>query len=687
MTEKLLTGTLSLNTNKQTNKKLNIWFLFTDKKLNVTKISTTISVGNPPIPRSEPKDIPLAKKPRDETDAMRSRSMSPLSTSPLSGSALQDVKLRPRPASGKFDGVDVKTEKVEKSSELANAFNKAKRFSKKYEDEDVKKSVPKDVAVNVSAKEKEEPKFGITLKGVSNVKEDKKTPSEEKKSPVVESKPIVEPVKDTNVVSPSMAGVSFVLKKQPLRPNGARQEMVETKVGGVSSSEKRDTSITKTVTMSGMKESESDISKTMTTSDTAVTPGKVVLTKAPAGSPEKLASPREDYKQKRQLRSKTLPEQPVPKELLDKAKEADAQRTPLRKPGSPPVSMKSWGNDYDNVVIGAKPIQSKRASWAPETTKTGNVSAEPSWISKARQRQAENEKESKNIAKVEVAKTGDKSVTQTSVKIAERALPQTSVATSEKTDASSAKGVSATVTVSEKSNVQPSVKSWTQSYTAKPFDKTNNVSSVKAPGVQSSSITAKPVTEKPLNVQVKSSVSAQSAAKPSSQPASKPTFDKPISASSKETVEKPVSVSAVKSGFDRTGSQKTSTVTAKPAFESKSVTQSSVRPFGSANTNISKEPVTSVSKEPIKSSVTADTKKPFSVETKKTDEKKDIKAPTSGFTARPGTVSEKKTPDAGGVPAWKQKKNSPSQVKIEIIDKADNKTDQTKTPERKVEEV
>ena len=659
----------------------------------MTKISTTISVGNPPIQRSEPKDIPLAKKPRDETDAVRSRSMSPLSTSPVSGSALQDVKLRPRPASGKFDGVDVKSEKEERPSELANRFNKAKRFSKKFEDEDVKKVVPKDVVVNVSAKEKEEHKFGVALKGVSNVKEDKNLPNVEKKSPVVESKPIIEPAKDTNLVSPSMAGVSFVLKKEPLRPNGAKQETDETKVGGVTFSDKRDAHLTKSVTISGTKETESDISKSMTKSDTAVTPSKVTPAKAPGGSPEKLASPREDYKQKRQLRSKTLPEQPVPKEMLDKAREADAKISPLKKPGSPPVSMKMRGSDYDNVVIGAKPFQSKRASWAPETTKTCAVSAEPSWISKARQRQEENEKQAslkeskENAAKGEVAKPGEKSINQTTVKIAERAVPQTSVAASVKTDSSPAKGASATTPVSEKSNVQPSVKSWTQSYTAKPFDKTSSVSSVKAPSVQSSSITAKPVTEKQLNVQIKPSMSAQSASKPSSQPSSKPVFDKPISTNTKESVEK----STVKSGFDRTGSQKTSTVTAKPAFESKSVTQSNVRPFGSANTNISKEPVktsvTSVSKEPIKSSVTTDTKKSFNVETKKADEKKDIKLPTSGFTGRAGTVGEKRTPDAGSVPPWKQKKNSPSQVKIEIIDKTDNKTEQTKAPERKVEEV
>ena len=617
--------------------------------------------------------------------------MSPLSTSPVSGSALQEVKLRPRPASGKFDGIEVKADKEEPSSELANKFNKAKRFSKKFEDEDVNKAVPKDVVATESAKEKEEPKFGVVLKGVSNIKEDRNLPNIDKKSPVVESKPIIEPAKDTNLVSPTMAGVSFVLKKEPLRPNGAKQETAESKTGAVTFSDKKDTHLNKTVTISEAKETVSDISKAMPKPDTTVSPSKLSPTKPPSGSPEKLASPREDYKQKRQLRSKTLPEQPVPKEMLDKAREADAKVSPLKKPGSPPASLKSRGSDYDNVVIGAKPIQSKRASWAPETTKTGAISAEPSWITKARQRQEESEKqaklnESKENATKDVVKPVEKSVNQTNVKIAERAVPQTNVATNIKTDTIPAKGAPATVTVSDKSNVQPSVKSWTQSYTAKPFDKTSSVSSVKAPSVQSSSITAKPVTEKPLNVQIKPSVSAQSASKPGSQPSSKPVFDKPIATSTKETVEKPT----VKSGFDRTGSQKTATVTAKPAFESKSVTQSNIRPFGSANSNISKEPVkpsiTSVSKEPIKSSVTADTRK-FNVETKKVDDKKDIKLPTSSFTARPGTVGEKRTPDAGSVPPWKQKKNSPSQVKIEIIDKTDNKTEQTKAPERKVEEV
>lgn len=628
----------------------------TDKKPNVTKISTTISVGNSPIPRSEPKDIPQPRT-KDETDATRSHSMSPLSTSPVSSAILQDVKLRPRPASGKFD--EVKTEKEEASSELSNAFNRVKRFSKKFEEDvnaDVVKSSPKDVTVNVNVKEKEEPKFGISLKGVSDLREDKKSPNEETKSPLAESKTIIEPVKDTDVVSPGMPGVSFVLKKEPLRPATARQDSTETKIGGIS----------KAVTISETKDRESDASRDTVKTD-SVTPSKSFSSKGLNGSPEKLPSPREDYKLKRQLRSKTLPEQPVPKEMLDKAKEADSRKPPLRKPGSPPVSTRSRGN-YDNVVIGTKPIQSKRASWAPETTKTGSVSAEPSWIATARQKQIEHEKvkskkDSKDAdGKTEAAKIVDKSATQATVKVDEKAAPQTNVASSEKTDTSPAKSVSENVTMNEKANV----KSWTQSYSAKPFEKTSNLSSVKAPSVHSSSIAAKSVTEKSLNVQIKPTL-AQSSIKPSIQP---------------------TSVSAVKPGFDRTASQKASTVTAKPAFDSKSVTQSPARPFGSANANISKEPVktsvASVSKEPIKSSVTSDSKKPFSVETKKVEEKKDIKSSAGGFSTRPGSISDKKTPDAGGLPPWKQKKNSPSQVKIEIIDKTDNKADQNKTS--KVEE-
>lgn len=663
----------------------------TDKKPNVTKISTTIAVGNPPIPRSEPKDIPKPNKPKDETDAVRSRSMSPLSTSPLSTSQLQDVKLRPRPASGKFDDVGPKVEKSEADSELSSAFNKAKRFSKKFEEEvnvDSKKSEVKDVSVNVSGKEKEEPKFGVSLKGVSNLKE-------EKKSPVVETKPITEPAKDNNVVSPGMTGVSFVLKKEPLRPAAARQDSAEAKSKITSSNDKKEINVPKTVTAAVTKEVETNVNKDTLKSGTTVTPAKGQL-----GSPEKLASPREDYKQKRQLRSKTLPEQPVPKEMLDKAKEADNQKPSVTRLGSPPMPTKVRTHDYDNVVVGTTSVQSKRASWAPESTKTGAVSAEPSWIAKAREKQIEHEKQAKekeskeSDAKAGISKVGEKTVTQTTVKPAERATTQTNIATGEKVETLPSKSVSPSVSVSEKSNVQTNVKSWSQSYTAKPFEKTSTVNSVKAPSVQSNSVTAKSASEKPLNVQVKSSLSSQTSAKPSVQPASRP-FDKPLSASVKETVketvEKPVSVSAVKTGFDRTASQKSSSTPAKPAFSSKSVTQSSAKPFGSANTNIVKEPVktsvATVSKEPIKSSVTSDTKKPVTIETKKLEEKKDTKSFTGGGTTRPGNAFEKKTPDAGGIPAWKQKKNTPSQVKIEIIDKPpDNKTDVNKTPERKVEE-
>lgn len=622
-----------------------------DKGPNVTKISTTIPVGNPPIPRSEPRDIPKTNIARDDTDAKHSHSMSPISTSPLSTAMLQDVKLRPRPASGKFDGVEPKVEKDDASSELSNAFNKAKRFSKKYDEDgsmDSKKSAAKDMTVNV--KEKEESKFGVSLKGVSSL--EKKSPSEEKKSPIVESKSIVEPEKEANVVSPGMTGVSFVLKKEPLRPGASRQDSSEVKAGIASSSDKKEVHVATNV--------NKDISKS-----NSETPSKVTTAKSPLGSPEKLASPREDYKQKRQLRSKTLPEQPVPKEMLDKAKEAESQKPPADRL----ASTKAPSNDYDNVIVGPTSFKSKRASWAAESTQTGNVSAEPSWIAKAKEKQMEYERQEKGKESKESGiKVG---------KIAERATPQTNTTTSEKSDNLPAKSVSVSNTVTEKSNVQTNIKSWSQSYTAKPFEqKTNNVSSVKAPSVQST----KTASEKPLNLQVKPSPSAQSSIKPSVQPASRPIFDKPLSASVKEKVEKTDSSSTVKSGL--TASLKTSSVTAKTAFDSKSVTQTSTRSFGVASTSVTKEPVktsvASVSKEPIKSSVLSDNKK-LVTDSKKSEEKKDTKS-TSGVSTRSGNVFEKKTPDAGGVPAWKQKKNSPSQVKIEIIDKPDSKAEPNKTP-------
>ena len=664
-------------------------FLFSEKKPNVTKISTTIAVGTP-IPRSEPKDIPHSNIPKDEPDANKSHSMSPLSSSPVSSSMLQDVKLRPRPLSGKFDGAEPKVEKVETGSELSQAFNKAKRFSKKFDDDvtvDSKTSVSKDTAVHVSVKEKEDNKFGVSLKGVTNVKDDKKTLTEDKKSPTTENKPFTETSKES-VVSPGMTGVSFVLKKEPLRSVGTRQGSNEGKSVNVSSFEKTETSVVK----SAMKPSETNISKDVTKSDTvtSTTLSKTDSGKVSFGSPEKLASPREDYKLKRQTRSKTLPEQPVPKELLDKAKQVDTQKPPQQRLGSPPMSTKVRTSDYDNVTVGSKPFQSKRASWASESPKTGSVSGEPSWIARARAKQADFEKEEKENkggdAKTEVVKTDEKPVTQT--KVNDKVTPKVNVSVSQKSETVTTKTAATTTAVSEKSNVQTNVKSWTTSYTAKPFEKTSNVSSVKAPSVQSSSVATKTAAEKPLNIQIKPSASAQSSIKPSVQSASRSAFDKPPVTGLKHTDEKPTPVSAVKSGGDQTGSQKPS-YTTKSAFDSKSITQTSTRPFGSANTNVSKEPIkpsiTSVSKEPIKSSVTADTKKTINIETKKLEEKKDTKVPvTSSVTSRTGKTGS--TPDAGGVPSWKQKKNSPSQVKIEIIDKTENKMEQ-KTPERKVEEV
>ncbi|XP_060602803.1 uncharacterized protein LOC132755886 isoform X2 [Ruditapes philippinarum] len=717
-----------------------------------TVISTTIPVGPQAdanvnvIPKSEPKDIPSHQEvtrrshvrdmARSDPSVIpgsgchsdhksRPRSLSPLSTSPVSKSMLNDVKLRPRPTSGKFDGDDVKKEAASSENELAKAFNRAKRISKKFDEEGN--------VVEMNAKS-------------SNKVQGKEKQAEETKPVLVAS-----PVKDSPV-SP-VSGVSFVLKKEPLRPgnktDSSRNSDNEPKELSKTSAPLPKATITDTPKSVIISTSSVETAKESKPVEKEVKVG-VTEVSPKQGSPEKLASPREDYKLKRAVRSKTLP---VSKDIMNKTEEPET-KVMVTRSGSPPLGNVKR-NDYENVEIGGKgpTFQSKRSSWAPASATTANAIAEPAWVVRARLKKMEPDK------KVEV----DKPDTAKEVKVEVKGASQSNSVKNEKAE-----------TVDKVANEQKSdipkgtvqtggVKTWAQNFSAKPFEKSlgskPNIASVK-PSVQSvkppvtnmdqqskasvsvnpsvssnfvtsanskptATVSAKPNVTSVLKPTISSTVSKpnfSSPAKTSVSGAPKPTFSKPsVTASSKPAVsvtsassaDKPASsvsgtlssdkpfsqsvksttafggVSSASSNFSRSFTAKSGTSVQKTVQDTKSAFQSSVKPVSIARADSKDSTNKSISISSINKTSNQDNKKADNDMKNASTATSSLKSSGSFDKSKPAlsSVGGSKPETSSAVPAWKQALNqrkpatvSPS-VKIEIIDK-----DAEKPAQKKVEE-
>ena len=683
--------------------------------------------------RSDPRDIPGSGVHSEEKS--RPRSLSPLSTSPVSQSMLSEVKLRHRPMSGKFEVDDVKKEADSSENELAKAFNRAKRISKKFDEEG-----------NV---------VEMNAKSTSKVQEKEleiKKPTEETKH-----MPVTSPVKEPPI-SPG-SNVSFVLKKEPLRPgnktDNSRNSGNEPKELTKTTATLPKATITETPKSVIISTSNAEPAKEVKPVEKDV---KVSVTEASPkqGSPEKLASPREDYKLKRAARSKTLP---VSKDIMSKSDEAEAKVT-VNRSGSPPLGPKK-SHDHENVEIAGKgpSIQSKRSSWAPPSASTATAATEPAWVVRARLKQMEQDKK----------KDVDKTDSTKEVKVEVKGASQSNVVKTEKVETVE-KIASEQKTDIPKGTVQTgSVKSWAQNYSAKPFEKPAvsvgskpNIASVK-PSVQSvkpplgnidqqskvsvsvnpsvssnivSSANSKPtatVSAKPNVSSVsKSTVSATiskptftSPAKTSSAP--KPVLSKPsVTSSSKPVVsvttassgdkpqvtkptssvsgtlssDKPFSqsvkstttfggVSSASSNFSKSFTGKSGTGVQKTVQDTKSPFQSSVKPVSISRADSKDSANKSVSNNSINKTSNQDNKKAdndmknVNTATVKSSGSLDKSKPafSSGSSMKPETSS--------ALPAWKQALNQrktssagSTQVKIEIIDK-----DGEKPAQKKVEEV
>ncbi|XP_052279330.1 nucleolar and coiled-body phosphoprotein 1-like [Dreissena polymorpha] len=374
-----------------------------------------------PTESSLPRDIPRSKE-VDDLERSRPRSMSPilpLSTSPISIAMLQEVKLRAAKPGLEKSAVENAQNDQRENEELTKAFSRAKRISKKFDEGgflDVEAQKTEEKLHDIKPAEKvKEVKLDIqtsTVKSVASTSSNDNQKDERLSSDT------------TNIAPTSPTAVSYVLKKEPLR-NGSRNGSSSQNVGkGTGDPVKVETASAVSVTTISLtaddKTSKPGIAPQETTNvntSTSVTVNVKTVT-LPSNGNNKLASPREEYRLKRQARSKTLP---ASKNLMDKKetdsdivgsnrKSADLENIVI--PATDPITsrehdyanIKSVGREdlsyYENIGNVKKDTENpkngtnrtsdyenfdlnKRSSWASSSSTTGSASSQPEWVTRA----------------------------------------------------------------------------------------------------------------------------------------------------------------------------------------------------------------------------------------------------------------------------------------------------------------
>ncbi|KAL3880800.1 hypothetical protein ACJMK2_033010 [Sinanodonta woodiana] len=353
---------------------------------------------------SVPIEIPRAPV---RQDSETSKQWTPLSTSPISMSALQDVKLRPRPVPLKLDNNENRKDSSSEDVELSKKFERVKRFSSKWENggqpevENVKSpshdSMP---SASLSPKDQLEEKkvfqIAVEEKKIAETVEKKEEKKEDKRT-------LVEHLSPLSPTSP----VTFILKKEPLKPGAKLSEgrsdfHPKADSADISKSVKHVPEVSDSVkpAENEIKNSREELGFKLGEKSPSKSDGS--SSNILSGSPEKLASPREEYKARRQTRSKTLPEQKVPKELLDAAKTENTHPVHAKVESTISASrqQKSVKSDYDNVVAGnagLKPVDVKRLSWVGISGSSVDSTTEPSWVALAKKKQADNDNKPDNV--------------------------------------------------------------------------------------------------------------------------------------------------------------------------------------------------------------------------------------------------------------------------------------------------
>lgn len=315
---------------------------------------------------------PAQDIPGEEHDRVRPRSMSPLSplstSPPVSSAMLQEVKLRSRSSVKKPANENLPKETPE-NNELAKALDKAKRRSRKFDEKPVVDVDKPKTEVKSADKTKDIKQDSVEKVSEVNPQPEVIRPSEtivKVDSAVTNEKSVLSNPLTSS--STPVSGVSFVLKKEPLRPPSKVNVTTVTSFGeNVETSSIVTTTSNEIDTKSEDKTASFKVQSSDLNKDTK-SPGKDSLTESPSN---KLSSPRDDYRQKR--RSKTLP---VTKEAIDKAEEK--------------VQSNRNSADYDSLsslrsTARAADIETsrtdKRASWAPATTTS--INTRPEWVIRA----------------------------------------------------------------------------------------------------------------------------------------------------------------------------------------------------------------------------------------------------------------------------------------------------------------
>lgn len=315
--------------------------------------------------------------------------------------------------------------KSEEDSELLRTFNKLKKTSSKETENvsDMRRDTGFVLVGSIKNKDRDIP-FGARRPG-SNTQS---TSFNEGISAKPEATPVTTQNTSPDLVktdqSPTKTNFTYVLKKEPLKSQNSfgkdakpQSTVTESKLeqtkqfSSDTQLDKKDTIVdTKSADLKQAKEPDSNyenvtltfnsILKDLETKDSVKTNKVVVIDsddKTDKGrnsgydnvvisseSPNKLASPREDYRLKRQSRSRTLPEQPVTAEILASANKETNRKDSLTH------SFKFKGSDTIQEGTESKPLETKSRLFSSSMkATTSSTSTTPTWMQMAKKRQEE----------------------------------------------------------------------------------------------------------------------------------------------------------------------------------------------------------------------------------------------------------------------------------------------------------
>ncbi|XP_069130585.1 neurofilament heavy polypeptide-like isoform X4 [Argopecten irradians] len=443
--------------------------------------------------------------------------------------------------------------------------------------------------------------------------------------------------------APSTGGITYVLKKEPLRKTSSSDSGKAPHLNTVSEEPNKNVQPKPNVTDTKAEPVKAEVSSKDSTPPSVHEKSKSLS--------NKLASPREDYRLKRQSRSKTLPVQPVSQEFLDKKMKENAAASSNLSQSVKEESVEGKADTLSSAL--SKKSEPKRQS----RKDTGNAT-EPLWFALARRKQADAEKEEREADKKENSPPVKK---ESSPPVGAKVNPLSSLGGAKTTPLQSSLGAKPAPSVGAKPSGQ----------------------SVGTKPTLVQSIGAKPSVGQSLGTKPTPS---SAGAKPTTVPSSAGT--KPASGQSAVGTKanasvgvKPVTTdSSNTSSANKEGPSLVRSLKDKDKSESASFNRGSVKSSSGVASKEEKEKINGNKKAP-------DTKKESEPvqRTLSNRSKFEAKSSTTG-----GGGSQPSTSSSSSVPAWKanlaKKKEKEPQIKIEIIEKKTERPVPPKKPSKALEE-